>query len=214
MRGHYAHLHYREWILLKLSILRSVLRLEFFQILVVGNRVLEFFSRWMLTLCLSSADFRNFDELTHTVALLNDSNSYQMCLLEAAFNITPVPSGTNYTVLPDDSLSLLHASNRRVIYWFVNIGAQAAGAKHLRLDVDLQLTIPATLEGGTLYVVCTISGHCTEMQKIHGTVLAALGNASAPAGAPSPATSDADLNQYICWTTAILLIAACFWNSG
>lgn len=118
-------------------------------------------------------DFRNFDELTHTVALLNDSNSYQMCLLGAAFNITPVPSGTNYT-----------------------------------------LTIPATLEGGTLYVVCTVSGHCTEMQKIHGTVLAALGNASAPASTAAPGTSDADMNQYICWTTAILLIAACFWNSG
>ncbi|KAG0622853.1 hypothetical protein M758_3G129000 [Ceratodon purpureus] len=83
--------------------------------------------------------------------------------------------------------------------------------------MNVTVTIPATLEGKTLYAVCTIPGHCTDMQKIHGTVLAALANSTAPppgAMTPGPLANDADMNRYICWTTAILLIAACFWNSG
>lgn len=72
---------------------------------------------------------------------------------------------------------------------------------------NISIVIPGTLEGLTLYVVCTIPGHCTDNQKIKGLVSAAE---TTPPGTPS----DADMNRIICWTTAILLIAACFWNLG
>lgn len=80
---------------------------------------------------------------------------------------------------------------------------------------DLQMIIPESLSGKMLYAVCTVSGHCLEGQKISATVLpAAVGIPLSSPPASPPELSDADMNQYICWTTAILLIVACFWNSG
>lgn len=82
------------------------------------------------------------------------------------------------------------------------------------------IPIPSALLGQTFYVACSISGHCAKGQKLQGTVLPAE-TAPTPASpptmtpgspqTPSPvSTSDADLNRFICWTTAVLLIGACF----
>ncbi|KAG0599089.1 hypothetical protein M758_12G126800 [Ceratodon purpureus] len=76
---------------------------------------------------------------------------------------------------------------------------------------NYSMTIPASLESKTLYAVCTVPGHCTEGQKMKAAVLPAL-KAAIPPTASDP--NNADLNRYICWTTAILLFAVSFWNSS
>lgn len=80
---------------------------------------------------------------------------------------------------------------------------------------EFQMTIPASLESKTLYAVCTVLEHCTKGQKMKAAVLAALKAGIPPTTSPTTSNpNDADVNRYICWTTAILLIAACFWNSS
>lgn len=69
------------------------------------------------------------------------------------------------------------------------------------------MSIPSSLESKTLYAVSTGSGHCEGGQKMKAAVLPALHNISMD----NP--NEADMNRYICWTTATLLIVA-FWNSG
>lgn len=76
----------------------------------------------------------------------------------------------------------------------------AAGTNHT-------MSIPSSLESKTLYAVSTESGHCEGGQKMKAAVLPALHNISRD----NP--NEADMNRYICWTTATLLIVA-FWNSG
>jgi hypothetical protein len=78
----------------------------------------------------------------------------------------------------------------------------AAGTNHT-------MSIPSRLESKTLYAVSTVAGHCLGGQKMQATVLPAL-----QLNMSNNHRNDADMNRYICWTTAILLIVACFWNSG
>jgi hypothetical protein len=83
----------------------------------------------------------------------------------------------------------------------------------------LQFAVPASLEGQTLYVACTVPGHCLAGQKLEGTVLPASSTAPSPISpAMGPGTghssSDGDLNRYICWTTAVILVGACLMASN
>lgn len=77
----------------------------------------------------------------------------------------------------------------------------------------LQYTVPPNLEGQIFYVGCSIPGHCLAGQKLAGTVLPASSASPSPLSPSTgpgtgPSTSDGDLNRYICWTTAVILVGA------
>lgn len=92
----------------------------------------------------------------------------------------------------------------------------------------LQFAVPASSEGQTLYVACSVPGHCLAGQKLAGTVLPASSAAPSPLSPSTPApnspgsmgpgtgpsSSDGDLNRYICWTTAVILVGACLLASN
>lgn len=117
---------------------------------------------------------------------------------------------------PDSEYHTVSLLDSLDAYQRCTLGGIQPNATHpARPGENYTMIIPESLSGKMLYAVCTVSGHCLEGQKISATVLpAAVGIPLSSPPASPPELSDADMNQYICWTTAILLIVACFWNSG